>query len=245
MLKFIICEDKEEDLTSLSQSVTKVMMNYDMEYKISKFRKHSEELQEVINEPYDKKIYLLDIELPKVGGLEIASEIREVDDSSYIIFVTSHPECKNDIFFSRLEAIDYISKGYRYLERLEETIKYIIDRIQRNKTLEFTYNFTTNKVLYKDITYIEKDPIVSRCIIHFMHDKPKYIKKTLKCLEKELYPLFYRSHKSCLVNLENINKVEYANFTIYFKNGKSTTLLSSAGRKGLRQRVGDFKDIFK
>ena len=34
-----------------------------------------------------------------VGGLEIASEIREIDDKSYIIFVTSHPECKNDIFF--------------------------------------------------------------------------------------------------------------------------------------------------
>ena len=57
-----------------------------------------------------QKIYLLDVELPVVGGLEIASRIREQDDKSYIVFITAHPECKNDIFFSRLEAIDYVEK---------------------------------------------------------------------------------------------------------------------------------------
>ena len=50
----------------------------------------------MINE-INTKIYILDIELPIVSGLEIASEVREMDDDSIIIFVTAHPECKNDI----------------------------------------------------------------------------------------------------------------------------------------------------
>lgn len=244
MLKFIVCEDKEEDLTSTIQTITKVMMNYDIEYKIQKFYRYSKELEAVINEPFDTKIYLLDIELPVVGGLEIASKIREVDDRSHVVFVTAHPECKNDIFFSRLEAIDYISKQYKYQERVEGTIKYIINKLLRNKTLTFNYNHTTYKVLYRNITYIEKDPTVSRCIIHFVNDKPKKTTMTISSLEKELSPAFYRSHKACLVNLENITEIDYPNSTIYFKNGASTNLLSNACRKGLKEHVGNLESIF-
>lgn len=113
----------------------------------------------------------------------------------------------------------------------------------RNKVLTFTYNHTTYKVLYKNITYIEKDPSGAKSIIHFINDKPKYTNRTITSFEKEMSPLFYRSHKACLVNLENISKVEYADFTIYFKNGDSTNLLSTACRKGLRERVGSFEGL--
>lgn len=130
-------------------------------------------------------------------------------------------------------------------QRVEDTIRYIIDRLLRNRVLTFNYKYTTYKVLCKNITYIEKDPSGSKCIIHFMNDKPKHTLKTITSMEKELSPLFYRSHKACLVNLENISKVEYAKFTIHFKNGASTTLLSAGCRKGLRQRVGSFEDIFE
>ena len=245
MLKFIVCEDNIEELNIAVQTINKAMMKYDdIEYKIHKFQKYDEELQKIIKEPFDRKIYLLDVELPTIGGLEIASEIREDDERSDIVFVTIHPECKNDIFYSRLEAIDYIEKGHKYQLRVEETLIYILDRMVRNKTLDFTYNHTAHRVLYRNITYIEKDPAAARCIIHFINDKPKYTKRTITSLEQELSPLFLRTHKSCIVNLENISKVEYAKFTIHFKNNDSTTLLSSACRKELRKRVGSFEDIF-
>ena len=44
----------EEDLTSAVQTITKAMMNYDIEYKILKFYRHSKELEAVINEPFDR-----------------------------------------------------------------------------------------------------------------------------------------------------------------------------------------------
>ena len=133
MIKFIICDDNKEALEVANKAVTKAMMNYENEYKVLKFTKYDEKLKEQIKDEFNTKIYILDIELPIVSGLEIASEIREMDDDSIIIFVTAHPECKNDIFYSRLEAIDYISKYYRYEERIEDTIKNIIRKIYRNK----------------------------------------------------------------------------------------------------------------
>ena len=52
--------------------------------------------------------------------------------------------------------------------------------------------------------------------------------------------MFYQTHKSCVVNTENINRIEYSKYTIYFKNGESTNLLTPSARKELKQRVGDY-----
>ena len=239
MIKFIICEDKKEALDIANKAVTKAMMNYDIEYKVLKFTKYDEKLKEQIQDDLNTKIYILDIELPIVSGLEIASEVRETEDDSVIIFVTAHPECKNDIFYSRLEAIDYISKYYRYEERIEETIKYVLDRRYRNNTYSYTYNHVRENLLYKEINYIEKEPMHNRCILHLVNREEKLVPKTILNIKKELGPMFFQSHKSCLINLDNIKRINYAKYTIYFKNGDKTNLLSFEARKELRKIVGD------
>ena len=240
MLKFVICEDKTETLEQMSHTVTKVMMNYDMEYKIEKFTVYNDKFKEIIEDRFSPKVYILDIELSTISGLEIASEIREDDDESSIIFVTAHSECKNDIFYSRLNAIDFISKYNRYQERLEETINYIIQKIYRNKTLNFSYNHVYSKILFKEINYIEKAPLQNKCIIHLTSGEEKYITKSIVKLKEELGPMFYQTHKSCVVNTENIKRIEYSKYIIYFNNGESTNLLTPSARKELKKRVGDY-----
>lgn len=240
MIKFIICDDNKEALEIAGKSVTKAMMNYDIEYKVFKFTRYDSKLKEQIKDELNTKIYILDIELPIVSGLEIASEIREMDDDSIIIFVTAHPECKNDIFYSRLEAIDYISKYYRYEERIEETIRHIMIKRYRKNTFTYTYNHVYNKLLYKEINYIEKEQLQNRCIIHLTNKEEKTVSKTISTIKKELSPMFFQSHKSCLINIDNIKFIDFTNYTIYFKNGESTNLLSFEARKELRKLVGNY-----
>ena len=45
MIKFIICEDNLDTLERTSQTVTKSMMKYDIEYKVYKFPKYTNELK--------------------------------------------------------------------------------------------------------------------------------------------------------------------------------------------------------
>lgn len=240
MIKFVICEDSNEALETANKYVVKTMMNYDIEYKILKFNKYDKEFKKVMNDDNDIKIYILDIELPIVSGLEIASEIRENDDDSIIIFVTAHSECKNDIFYSRLGAIDFISKYNRYEERLADTIEYVIDKLYKNKVLSFTYNYVYTKLRYKEINYIEKAPSQNKCIIHEVNGEQKFITTSIVRLKSKLKPTFFQTHKSCLVNLDNIRQIDYANYTIYFKNGDKTTLVAPSARKELKKIVGDF-----
>ena len=80
MLRFITCDDNNEALEKTVHTITKIMMPYDYDYKVSKFNNYCEELKKLIKSPADQKIYILDVEMPKVSGLEIATEIRDQDD---------------------------------------------------------------------------------------------------------------------------------------------------------------------
>ena len=52
--------------------------------------------------------------------------------------------------------------------------------------------------------------------------------------------MFYQTHKSCVVNTENIKYIEYSKYIIHFDNGESTNLLTPSARKELKKRVGDY-----
>ena len=63
---------------------------------------------------------------------------------------------------------------------------------------------------------------------------------TLKDLIKELNKDFYRSHKSCVVNIKKIEEVDYIDNQITFYNKVKTNLLSARCKKGLKQYIGNY-----
>ena len=240
MLRFIICEDNKQFQEKLSVIINKLMMPYNFEYKISKFTEYNEELSEIIKNDNENKVYILDIELPEISGLEIASEIREEDLESSIIFLTVHPEFQNDIFYSRLLAIDYINKDKLWQERFKETILYTIKSLNKKRILSFDFNYNSYRIPIRKILYIEKIQDNPKCKI-VMEDGSTYeINKTITSLVKLLGPSFYQSHKSCIVNIEQIKKINYSDSTITFNNGKTEYLLSSRNKKGIKEYVANY-----
>lgn len=237
MIKFIICEDNLDTLERTSQTVTKSMMKYDIEYKVYKFPKYTNELKKLINENGNVKIYILDVELPGISGLEIASEIREDDDDSIIIFATAHPDYRDDIFYSRLSAIDYIPKQQLYQERLQNTIEYVIDKKYKNKSISIISKHNHCKILYKEINYIEKCQMQNKCIIHLVDGETKEVITSITKMKEQLGNTFFQTHKSCLVNLKNIKNIDYSKCIITFQNGDKTTLFAVATKKELREHA--------
>ena len=227
MLRFIVCEDNKDFLGRLCNVVNKVMMPYSFEYKISKFTDYNKEISEIIKRKNEQKVYILDIELGDISGLEIASEIRENDLESIIIFVTSHNECKNDIFYSRLLAIDYISKDRLWADRFENTLEYTIKAINKRRVLAFEFNYNSYRVPFDDILYIEKVQDNQKCIINTENGNQFEIISTITDLTEKLGPNFFQSHKSCIINIDKIKKINYADNTITFINNESVYLLSN------------------
>jgi len=240
MLRFVVCEDNKDSLSRLCNIVNKVMMPYNFEYKISKFTEYNKEVEEIIKRKYEQKVYILDIELGEISGLEIASEIRENDLESIIIFVTAYNEFKNDIFYSRLLAIDYIPKDRLWMDRFESTMEYTIKAINKRRVLSFEFNYNSYRVPFDDILYIEKVQDNQKCVINTESGSQFEIISTISELIEKLGPNFFQSHKSCIVNIDKIKKINYADNTITFINNECVYLLSNRKKKQLREYVANY-----
>jgi len=156
------------------------------------------------------------------------------------MFVTIHPECKDDIFYSRLMAIDFISKYYQYEKRLEETLTKVLDIYNIKNTLIFNYDYVTYRVPINKILYVEKMTSNKKCLIVTENGEKFEVVSTLKEIMSKLNKDFYQSHKSCVVNTTKIYQVDYITNTITFYNKKQTNLLSLRNKKGLKKYVGEY-----
>ena len=77
LLKFVVYEDNPDSLERAITIIHRSMAPYDIEYEIEKYLSYSNDIEDTISKVNEHKIYILDIEVPKVSGLEIASKIRE------------------------------------------------------------------------------------------------------------------------------------------------------------------------
>jgi len=235
MLNFIICEDNKTFSNDISNEITKLMINTKEEYFLNVFEGYNKELKNKIKQN-NRKIYILDIELPKKSGLEIAREIRETDWESIIIIVSAHTELQYEVFKNRLMILDFISKFTNYKRTLKKTLETAIKVINKRKVLEITCNYIKYRISLKNIIYIEKKLGENKVIIKTTQSKYE-VSKNLKEIKRQLDIRFYQTHRAMIINKDFITMVDYINNVITFQGGENTTLLSKNYKKGLKDDV--------
>ena len=91
MIKYVVIDDEPKDLELVEKIINKVLFKTENEYEIHKFSKYNSELEKIIIDNSQPKVYIIDIELDnKKSGLDIARQIRENDWDSEIIIITNH-----------------------------------------------------------------------------------------------------------------------------------------------------------
>ena len=90
MLRIAVCDDMPDELQSLVALIKQYLSAYDLSAEVTAFS-HSDSLLTAI-ESQSFHIYLLDIVMPLVNGLELGREIRRLDHEAQIIYVTTEPQ---------------------------------------------------------------------------------------------------------------------------------------------------------
>lgn len=171
---------------------------------------------------FQPDIVFLDIEMPEYSGLEILHFFEKENITFQIIFTTAYNKYAIEAF--KIEAIDYLLKPVDDQE-LKHAVAKAQTAIKKNNIvgklngIEKIFNqISLNKIAlevpkgimfvsYDDIIYFEADGVYTK--VYLKNSKPRLISKTLKYFEEQLEdkPIFYRTHRSYLINLKFMSEV--------------------------------------
>lgn len=238
MVNFIIYEDKEIIRKNYIKLIHKFMGKSDASYKILQFSDYSKELKNFINDNIGYNIYILDIEVPSKSGLDLAREIRNSGDTdSQLIVVTAHKELLENTFLNRSLILNYVSKYDNCDEYLLAALTNAYVNVTRHKSYVFKNDGDLYRIPYNDILFFETEPESGKVKI-ITRTKTFVLKKTISNILKDLNdPRFMKIHKSCIVNLYNIERIDLSNLIIYFINNINTNLFSRNYKKELQERL--------
>lgn len=231
MLDIVVYTDNMSFMTKNISSINIALSNYNVDYRIYKFVTYNDEFDSLVKNR-DKKIYVIDNDVNKVSGFEVANRIREYDwDSIIIMGVASYFDG------SRLMILDYVFKDKMYEKRLIEDVKMAVSIIDKYKVFIFKYNRVIYRIPYDKICYIEKESNIKRCIIHTLGDQ-YYITASIDYILSQLNADFCRTHQSCIVNLCNVKEIDLKTNMIIFNNGDRTDMLNMKMKREVKKYLG-------
>lgn len=171
-------------------------------------------------------LLLLDVEMPDISGVEFA---QSLDSSTKVIFISSKKEYAVDAF--GVNAVDYILKPVT-LPRLTKAIL----RVQKDiKESDNSFFLKTNegyqRVEVNELRYVEA---LGDYVQVFSENNKFILNGTLKAVDSKLPKKdFLRVHRSYIVNLNKIDKLEEGSIII----GKKLIPVGRSYKKEFTQRI--------
>lgn len=205
MLKIAVCDDEKIYLNFAMEFLAKYEAARGIQLETEQFTSSSELLYRLNKgEKYD--IFLLDICMPEITGMTIATELREKSIDSPIIFLTSTPDFAVQAF--GVNATHYLLKPYcrkDFFDAMDKAL-HIIDQQPSKKILLKTtdgyHNIEANKIVYCESANH------NQCI-RLMNGEILYVRCSSTELFNKLSPCgcYYQCGKTYIINLEHINKL--------------------------------------
>ena len=152
------------------------------------------------NQNYD--ILLLDIEMAKMNGIDLAKKVREGNNRVQIVFITGYPDFMSEGF--EVAALHYLMKPVK-----KEKLFSVLDRAVENlgKKEESLVLETENGVLRVNFSEIMLAEAKGHDTVLTLTSGTETAKIGINDLEKKLDTSFVRSHRSYLVGLRHITRI--------------------------------------
>ncbi|WP_066070650.1 LytR/AlgR family response regulator transcription factor [Neobacillus soli] len=191
-------------------------------------------------------IVLVDIHMPGINGIEAAQLCKEVVPSLQVIFTTGSDEFAVEAF--NLSVVDYIVKPIEKVRLLIALEKAKIG-LQLHKRLEAKQGAPAlNKLAIKsnqaflylameDIVFVEKER--RKSMIHLEAEQVES-SDSLQDIAKRLPNYFYRAHRSYVVNLRKIVKIEAfgETYLAHFAHSEKTAHISKLQIQAVHRLIG-------
>lgn len=216
MIKIAVCDDDAMFISeTLKYALSMAIKSSELNPNIKFFTDGTLLLKEFQSGVY-YDIIILDIDMPKINGKELAAKLREIDMSFFLVFITSYSDELANTIPYRINA--FISKNGD-VKKYGTELARVFTEYQRIKPEREIIEVNKNgEMLYITIPlnsiYSFK---FSKKIISMKTNSEEYIlaEKTFsKIAEKYICKGFFEVHRNTLVNLKKIHSVGESSITL-------------------------------
>lgn len=236
MVEFIICDDDKKFLKQVEDLISKIMVKKKFEYDIVKFYDYDDKFFNHIETKDGMRIFILDIETPTNSGIIVGRKIRKTDYESPIIFLTGHEELGNMLLRKDLMFLAFINKFEEFNTRLRKTIEKALAISNKRDYLEIEDRGAVYRILHDKILYITRDTVERKTLIVTENNTHK-IMKSLSEIVDILDDRFIQTHRSCIINKNRSEEINYKQKYILFDNGIKIDLISNNYKTGEKENA--------
>lgn len=197
----MICDDDNTELTRISHFLDQYRLEKKVSIIYKTYQSALELLTTIKTTEYD--LFLLDILMPGLDGLEAAKEIRLYNKKVKIVFLTYSPEFALESY--AVKAYDYILKPttQKKLYLLLDTLLLDEQKIQEGFTIKTQKRII--HILFSHLSHVEV--FNKKLYFHMSSGEVWVINASLSEIDNKLLcrPEFIKVHRSYIVNLWQIN----------------------------------------
>ncbi|QST01320.1 response regulator transcription factor [Pontibacillus sp. ALD_SL1] len=242
--RVLIADDQDASRKLLRQMVEKIAGDA---FEIIDEATDGEQLVEkvIVSEP---DLVLCDIEMPKQKGNEAIRACKEVNADLQFIFTTAYDTFAVEAF--NLNAVDYVMKPIQMnrlllsLERAKKVLRQLNTEKQETKSKEYQripirFNRSLYYVQVDDILFIEKSD--RKAVIHTSYEQYSS-PETLEYFMEYLDNKFVQSHRSFIINLERISRIQTSgkSYLVFFHGYEEPAQISKQNIQRIQNMMNDF-----
>ena len=239
-MQIIICDDEPFYADTICQLIKSWAIRQGHLRSVSIRVFHStEELIDEWSQGLLIDLLFMDIQIPgEIDGLQAAKQIFSANEYTPIVFVTNYAEYACDGY--KVNALRYLRKPIQ-LEEMEECMNIVWRRwsLQQKTTVMIDSNRQTVHLPVQSVIYAES--YLHTVVVHTADKIQRYeIRISLDALKKKLPPeLFARCHRSYLVNVMYIRKIQRQEITV------STGTVIPIGRNYAEQFLKTYRQYYR
>lgn len=224
MIRLAVCDDEMQCLESTKRMTEQWSAACGIPAQIDCFD-NGDSLIESIRSLKTNVIFL-DIMMPLLNGMDTAREIRELDKTVKIIFLTSSSEFALESY--SVKASGYILKPveYKQLSEILDDCVVALKEEPKNLLLKSAYGY--HKIYLRDIEYIEAQ---NKNVAFFLNaGQPLIITEPLYSFANKLLAQdgFFKCHRSYIVSIPNVHSFNSGEITM--KSGLRIPIARGAGK---------------
>ena len=228
-MKIAICDDDKNELFHILSLLADYQIQKNTDFSYKPFESSMELATNATNERYD--IYLLDVVMPGLNGMELAKEIRSYDKAADIIFLTTSREFAVESY--TVKASNYLIKPIQkdqLFDALDDIMKTRIE--DQGSFLVLKSSVGVHKVRISEIVYA-----LNRKVIYYLKNNEQIVcvdKFSSVCDFLLQHQEFLLAHRSFLVNMNFIGSINATD--MYLQDGKHIPLA--------QRRVAEIKKLY-